>query len=427
MTSSTPTQTFVIVGAGLAGARAAETLRKEGFDGRLVLVGEEPDRPYDRPPLTKDYLRGETDRPGIAVHPDGFYEKEAIELRLGTRAEALDPAGHAVELQGGERLSFDRLLLATGSRPRKPALPGIELPGVHLLRRVGNADRLRADIGPGRRLVVIGGGWIGTEVAASARQLGTEVTVLTTGSLPLERPLGPQGASFYRDLHLDHGVAFATVPAIAAIDGAERAEAVVGTDGRRFPADAVLVAVGAAPRTELASAAGLLVDGGVVVDERLETSAPGIFAAGDIAAAWHPTFGTRIRLEHWSAAKYGGPAAARSMLGAGAAFDRLPYFYSDQYDVSMEYRGHAPTWDQVVVRGSFEARSFVMFWLMGGRVMAAMNVNVDGLGKQLEALIRGGRPVDERILADPDAPLETAAQIGAGAGDAPPGLSAGRQ
>jgi 3-phenylpropionate/trans-cinnamate dioxygenase ferredoxin reductase subunit len=398
---------FVIVGAGLAGARAAEALRKEGFEGRVVLLGEERDAPYDRPPLTKDYLRGETDRAHIDVLPEAFYAEHDIDLRLGTRATELDLAGRAVVLGDGSRVAFDRLLLATGSRPRKPAIPGIDLPGVHMLRRVGDADGLRGVLGPGRRLVVIGGGWIGTEAAASARQLGTEVTILTTSAMPLERPLGPVGAAVYRDLHLEHGVALEPIPGVKAIEGNGRAEAVRADDGRRFEGDAVLVAVGGVPRTELAAKAGLLVDGGVIVDELLATSDPCVFAAGDIAAAWHPLLGTRIRLEHWAAAKFQGPAVARSMLGKGTPYERLPYFYSDQYDVSMESRGHALQWDRVVVRGDLAARSFVMFWLADGRVRSAMNVNTPGVGKPIDALIRSGHAVDERALADPSTPLES--------------------
>jgi 3-phenylpropionate/trans-cinnamate dioxygenase ferredoxin reductase component len=399
--------TFVIVGAGLAGARAAEALRKEGFDGRVILLGDELTPPYERPPLTKDFLRGETDRAHLAVRPDAFYADNAIDLRLGRAVTAIDPAGKAVVVGDGERIAYDRLLLATGSRSRPLGVPGADLPGVHLLRQVDDAESLRVALGPGRRLTVIGGGWIGTEVAASARRLGTEVTVLMTGGLPLEKPLGTTAATVYRDLHVEHGVTFATVPGIASVEGAGRAEEVVTTDGRRFACDAVVAAVGASPRIELAGDAGLAIEGGgVAVDETLETSAPGVFAAGDIAAALYPTLGSRVRLEHWAAAKFQGPAAARSMLGTGAAYDRLPYFYSDQYDVSMEYRGYVSAWDRVVVRGDLAARSFLLFYVAGDRVAAAMNVNVTGVAKQLDALIRSGRPVDDRALADPDVPLE---------------------
>lgn len=397
---------FVIVGAGLAGARAAETLRKEGFEGRIVLLGEEPHAPYERPPLTKDYLRGEEDRAQLDVLPQAFYADNAIDLRLGIMATGLDLRDRSVRLGDGRDVPFDRLLLATGSRPRPLAVPGANLDGVARLRTVGDADALRAGIGPGRRLVVIGGGWIGTEAAASARQLGTDVTVLMTGALPLERVVGSVAATVYRDLHVEHGVRFETVGAIAAIEGRGRVEAVVADDGRRFEADAVLVAIGAEPRTGLAAAAGLLVDGGVIVDELLATSDPGVFAAGDIAAAWNPVLEARIRLDHWAAAKFGGPAAARSMLGRGTPYARLPYFYSDQYDMAMEMRGHARTWDRVVVRGDLDARSFVMFWLLAGRTVAAMNVNMPGLGKSIDTLIRSGRAVDDHLLADLGAPLE---------------------
>lgn len=398
--------TFVIVGAGLAGARAAETLRKEGYDGQVILFGDEADAPYDRPPLTKNFLRGETSREKLAIQPESFYAEHRIELRTGTRVTAIDVAGRAVVTGDESRTSFDRLLLATGSRSRPLAVPGADLQGVHMVRKVGDAEALRARLGAGRRLVVIGGGWIGTEVAASARQAGSDVTLLMTGALPLERPLGPVAAAVYRDLHLEHGVELVRIPGIASIEGPEQARAVVATDGRRFECDAVVVAVGATPRTELGAAAGLLVDGGLVTDELLETSVPGIFAAGDIAAAWHPVLGTRIRLEHWAAAKFQGPAAARSMLGRGTPYDRLPYFYSDQYDVSMEYRGHAPSPDRTVVRGDLAARSFVMFWIANDRVVAAMNVNTTGVARAIDALIRSGHPVDDIALADPGVSLE---------------------
>jgi 3-phenylpropionate/trans-cinnamate dioxygenase ferredoxin reductase subunit len=399
--------TFAIVGAGLAGARAAEALRKEGFDGRVVLLGEELDAPYDRPPLTKDYLRSETDRAHLDVLPQAFYGDNAIDLRLGTAVTGIDLSERLVRVGEDAPVKFDRLLLATGSRPRRLEVPGADLPGVHVLRRVGDADALRAQLGPGRRLVVVGGGWIGTEAAASARQLGAEVTLLMTGELPLERQIGAMAAAVYRDLHLEQGVGLETIPGVKAIEGSGRAEAVVAQDGRRFAGDAVLVATGAEPRSELAAAAGLLVDGGVIVDELLAASAPGVFAAGDIAAAWHPVLGRRVRLDHWAAAKFGGPAAARSMLGKGAPYDRLPYFYSDQYDVSMETRGSAPVWDRIVVRGDLATRAFVMFWILDGRVASAMNVNTPGLGKVIDALIRSGSVVDERALADPGTALET--------------------
>lgn len=398
--------TYVIVGAGLAGAQAAATLRKEGFGGGVILLGEEAELPYERPPLSKDYLRGESDRAHLAAMPEAFYVENAIDLRMGVRVIGLDAAARTVQVAGGSPVGFDRLLLATGSRPRKPAIPGIDLPGVHQLRRVGDADALRAELGPGRRLVVIGGGWIGSEVAASARALGSEVTMLMTSRTPLERALGPVAGSMYRDLHAEHGVNLQTVAAVAAIAGSGRAEAAVTTDGRRFEGDAFLVAIGATPRTELAAAAGLLVDGGVIVDDLLTTSAPDVFAAGDIAAAWHPVLETRIRLEHWAAARFGGAAAARSMLGRGVPYDRMPYFYSDQYDVSMEYRGHAFASDRVVVRGDLAARAFVMFWIAGDRVAAAMNVNTHGVGKAMDALLRADRPLDERALADPGVSFE---------------------
>jgi 3-phenylpropionate/trans-cinnamate dioxygenase ferredoxin reductase subunit len=399
------TQTFVIVGASLAGAKAAETLREEGFDGRVVLIGSETQRPYERPPLSKDYLRGEAEAKPY-VHNEPFYAEHDIELRTSTTVERIDPTSSEVSLAGGETLGFDRLLLATGARPRRISLPGADLDGVLTLRTIEDSEAIRARVDAGGRLVTIGAGWIGAEVAASARQRGCDVTIIEMAQLPLERALGPELGAVYRDIHGDHGVKFIGGAAIAAIEGDRSVTSVRLSDGRRVEADFVVVGVGVEPRTELARAAGLETDNGIVVDEHLQTSAPGIFAAGDVANAQHPFYGTRIRVEHWANALSQGPAAARNMLGRAEHYDRIPYFFSDQYDVGMEYAGYATTWDEVVFRGDPTSREFIAFWLRDGGVIAGMNVNVWDVNEHLQALIRARRPIDRRRLVDPDVPLE---------------------
>jgi 3-phenylpropionate/trans-cinnamate dioxygenase ferredoxin reductase subunit len=397
-------RTFVIVGAGLAGAKAAETLREEGFDGRVVLVGAEAERPYERPPLSKSYLRGEAEgKPH--VHDESFYPDNDIELRASTAAERIDPGAREVALAGGEVLRYDRLLLTTGAEPRHLRLPGADLDGVLYLRTVEDSQAIRERIDAGGRLVTIGAGWIGAEVAASARQKGCDVTILATSQLPLERVLGSELATIYRDIHADHGAKFIGGAAVEAIEGDRKVAAVRLAGDRRIEADFVVVGVGVAPRVELAQAAGLELDDGIAVDERLCTSADNVFAAGDVANAHHPFYDTRIRVEHWANALDQGPAAARSMLGRTEPDDRIPYFFSDQYDVGMEYCGYATEWDEVVFRGDPRRREFIAFWVKDERVVAGMNVNVWDVNDQVRALIRSRATVDRSRLADADTPL----------------------
>ena len=404
-------QTFVIVGASLAGAKAAEALRAEGFGGRVVLFGEESRRPYERPPLSKEYLRGEKDFDAAAVHPADFYEEHDIELHTSTPVVEIDPAGRAVTLSSGERVAYDRLLLTTGAAPRHLAVDGADLDGVLYLRTVDDADRLRRGLTSEAQVAVIGAGWIGAEVAAFARQLGAAVSMVELYRVPLERVLGAEVGAIYRDLHAAHGVDLHFGVGVEAITGRTSVEAVRLSDGTVLPADVVVVGVGVLPRTELAEAAGLVVDNGVVVDEHLQTSVPGIFAAGDVANAHHPRYGTRIRLEHWSAALNQGPAAARSMLGHDVVYDRTPYFFSDQYDLGMEYRGWAPDFDQVVLRGDPSSGAFLCFWLRDSQVAAAMNAGIWDAGDALEALLRAARPIDAASLADPDNDLADLADL----------------
>jgi 3-phenylpropionate/trans-cinnamate dioxygenase ferredoxin reductase subunit len=399
-------QTFIIVGASLAGAKAAETLRSEGFDGRVLLIGEEAVRPYERPPLSKEYLRGEkTFDESAAVHPATYYEEHDIELRTSSVVTTVDVAGRSVTLDDGERLGYDRLLLTTGARPRRLRIPGATLAGIHYLRNVSDSDALRNALQGANRVVVIGAGWIGCEVAASARQLGAEVAIVEPEALPLGRILGPEVGAVYRDLHAAHGVEFHFGAGVESLGGSVSVEEVSLSDGSTLAGDVVVIGVGATPRTELAEAAELPVDNGILVDAHLATQADGVFAAGDVANAFHPLYEQHIRLEHWSAALNQGPAAARNMMGQSVAYDRTPYFYSDQYDFSMEYRGFAPSWDQVVFRGDVPNRKFICFWLKEGRVCAAMNANVWDEGDALELLVRTRPVVDPARLVDPETKL----------------------
>jgi 3-phenylpropionate/trans-cinnamate dioxygenase ferredoxin reductase subunit len=399
-------QTFVIVGASLAGAKAAEMLRTEGFEGRVVLIGEETERPYERPLLSKDYLRGDKPAAKLYVHDEDFYADNDIELMTGTRVESLDPGAHVVILAGGRRMGYSRLLLATGAAPRRLPLPGADLPGVAYLRVMGDSDALRDAITAASRVVVIGAGWIGSEVAASARHLGAQVAIVAPEAVPLERVLGLEIGGIYRDLHTEHGVDLHLSTQIEAIVGNGGAAAGVRTTGGSvIEGDLIVVGVGVSPRDELAREAGLSVENGIVVDEFLATSAADVFAAGDVAATWNPRYNMRIRMEHWANAQNQGQSAARNMLGQDAAYTKLPYFYSDQYDLSMEYNGYAVDWDRVVVRGDGPGRQFLAFWLKDGHVLACMNANTWDQGDAIKALVRSAATVDPDRLADLSVPL----------------------
>jgi NADPH-dependent 2,4-dienoyl-CoA reductase/sulfur reductase-like enzyme len=398
---------FVIVGAGLAGAKAAETLRAEGFDGRVVLFGEEAELPYERPPLSKGYLLGAAERESARVHEPGWYDEQDVDLRTGVRVTGLDVAAHRVELDTGEGLSYAKLLLATGASPRRISLPGAELDGVHYLRVLPDSDRLRATLSEGNhRVVVVGGGWIGLEVAAAARTYGNQVTVVEPLPTPLHTALGPEMGEVFAGLHRAHGVDVRTGVKVTAFVGSGSVSAVQLEGGAELPADLVVVGVGAVPNTELAEAAGLDVDHGVVTDAGLRTSAPDVYAAGDIASAFHPLYGRHVRVEHWANALNQGPAAARSMLGQDVSYDRVPYFFTDQYDLGMEYSGLGSPDATVVCRGDVDGREFIAFWLREGRVEAGMNVNVWDVTGPIQDLIRSGREVPVDRLADPAVPLE---------------------
>jgi NADPH-dependent 2,4-dienoyl-CoA reductase/sulfur reductase-like enzyme len=403
-----PEPTFVIAGASLAGAKAAETLRDEGFGGAVILLGDETERPYERPPLSKGYLLGKDEKSAIYVHDQGWYAEHGVDLRLGVTVTAIDPAGRTVSTSGGESVRYDRLLLATGASPRRISAPGSDLDGVLYLRRVGDSERLAAAFSGGGRVVVVGAGWIGLEVTAAAREAGCEVTVVEPEPVALHRQLGPELGGMFTGLHREHGVTFRFSESVTELTGTgSRVSGVVTSAGVRLPADTVVVGIGAVPNTGLAEAAGLEVSNGVVVDQALRSSAEGIYACGDVARAYHPLYGRHVRVEHWANALNGGPAAARSMLGQAVSYDSVPYFYSDQYDLGMETAGlpEPGSYDQVVYRGDRDGREFVAFWLSGGAVVAGMNVNVWDVSDDIQALIKSGRQVDVARLTDAEVPI----------------------
>ena len=406
---------FVIAGGGLAGAKAAEELRSQGFDGRIVLAAEEEDRPYERPPLSTEYLQGKAGRDTIFVHPPDWYGTHDVELLLGTAVTRIDRASRKVTLSGGERLRYGKLLLATGSSPRRLRLPGADLDGVLYLRRAADSDRIRDTFASASRVLIIGAGWIGLEVAAAARLAGVEVTILERAGLPLLHVLGPQVAPVFADLHREHGVDLRPGVQVTEIIGrGGKAAGARLADGTRIGADAVIVGIGAVPNTGLAEAAGLNVGNGVVTDSSLCTSDPDIFAAGDIASAFHPLLGTHIRVEHWANALFQPETAAAAMLGKDAVYDRVPYFYTDQYDLSMEYAGYAGPggYDEVIFRGDVGKREFIAFWLSRGRVVAGMNVNMWDVTDSIQDLIRSAQPADPVRLAEPAVPVEEAVSAG---------------
>jgi 3-phenylpropionate/trans-cinnamate dioxygenase ferredoxin reductase subunit len=404
---------FVIVGASLAGARAAEALREDGFDGPVVLIGAESELPYERPPLSKDYLMGKHGREKLHVHPREWYAEHDVDLRLGVRVTGVDPGARRVSLADGQRLGYSALLLTTGSSPRRLALPGADLDGVLYLRDIDDSDRIKAAIEGSSRIAVIGAGWIGLETTAAARTAGVDVTVLEMAELPLLRVLGREVAQVFAGLHAEHDVDLRFGVSITEITGSGgKADGVRLADGTHAGADAVIVGVGITPNTELASGAGLTVDNGIVVDAGLRSSDPAIFAAGDVANAFHPLFGKHLRVEHWANARHQPRAAAKAMLGQDVSYDRVPYFYTDQYDLGMEYAGYVEPdgYGEVVFRGDVGRREFIAFWLSGdSRVLAGMNVNIWDVNDAIAALVRAGKPVDRDALADPSVPLESLA------------------
>ncbi|MEV4356800.1 NAD(P)/FAD-dependent oxidoreductase [Nonomuraea sp. NPDC004186] len=381
--------TYVIVGAGLAGAKAAETLREEGFDGEIVLIGAENERPYERPPLSKDYLQGKSERESIFVHGPEWYADNAVDLRLGTRVTRIELDNHLVRLGDGSRRRYDKLLIATGATPRR--LPG----PAYYLRTVHDSEALKERLASAGSVLIVGASWIGLETAAAARAAGCEVTVVEPEPTALNRPLGNELGDLFARLHVSKGVdlRFGTAAAEITETGVRL------SSGERLAADFVVVGIGAAPEVGLARDAGLDVGQGIHTDAALRTSHPDVFAAGDVAEPLHPLYGRRLRVEHWANALHGGPAAARSMLGQDVVYDRIPYFYTDQYELGMEFSGDIEGYDEIVYRGEPESLEFIAYWLREGRVIAGMNVNVWDVVDEIQELIRSRVIVDQKELS----------------------------
>lgn len=384
---------YVIIGGGLAGGKAAEALREHGFDGTIILVCAEAHLPYERPPLSKDLLAGRADRASVFVHDADWYVRYRIDVRTGVRATRIDRGDRLVGLDDGGAVHYDKLLLATGSAPRR--FPGD--PDVRYLRTLDDAQALRAGLGDGRSLLIVGAGWIGLEAAATARQAGTAVTVVEPAELPLRTVLGERLGRLLADLHRGEGVDLRLGVSVDDVTAA----GVTTAGGEELTADTVLVGIGAVPQVGLAEEAGLAVGDGVEVDAGLRTDDPDIFAVGDIADHDHPLFG-RLRVEHWATALNQPAVAAANMLGGDLVYDKLPYFYTDQFGFSMEYRGHASGDDTVVLRGDTDSLEFLAFWLDADqRVLAGMNVNRWDDGESIADLVRARAQVDPDRLADP--------------------------
>ena len=397
---------FVIVGGGVAAAKAAEGFRAAGGEGPGVVLAAEPELPYERPPLSKEFLRGEAGRDKTRTHDEAWYRDHDVEVLLATRASTLDPATRTVTTEVGDQLRYAAgLVLATGAQPVRLELPGEDLDGVYYLRTVEDAERLRAAISRAESMVIVGGGFIGAEVAASATQMDTRVTILEVADTLWTRAVGPEMGRFLEAFLRDRGVHVRTRTRAERLEGGRQVEAVVLPDGSRLPADLVVIGVGARPDTGLAERAGLPVDDGILVDGQLR-AAGGVWAAGDVASAEHPLFG-RIRVEHWAEALNQGLLAGRNLAGAGERYDRVPDFFSDQFDLHLSYLGHVREWDELVVRGSREVAEprFVAWYLRGSAPRAALIVNDRHAEDPVREVIRRGRPVDPARLADPGVEL----------------------
>ena len=404
-----------IIGGGLAGAKTAEALRDQGFDGTITLIAAESHLPYERPPLSKGYLQGEAAFTEAAVHDEPWYDTHDVDLRRSTRAVRIDRAAHAVILDDGSTVEYDQLVLATGSAPRRLPVSGADAEGIHYLRTVEDSDAIRETFGPGHRLLIVGAGWIGLEVAAAARSAGSAVTVIEAAELPLLRVLGPEMAKVFADLHRDHGVVLRLGAQLTEITVEGRRATGVNLDGgEHIDADAIVVGIGVVPDTSLAEQSGVEIDNGVLVDGALRTSDPDILAVGDIANHDHPVLGRRIRVEHWATALNQPTTAAATILGGDGAYRELPYFFTDQYDLGMEYLGHASqdTYARVVTRGDVAARQFVAFYLdEADRILAAMAVNTWDVIDQIKPLIERAEPVDVDRLTDPAVDYSELAEV----------------
>jgi 3-phenylpropionate/trans-cinnamate dioxygenase ferredoxin reductase subunit len=404
---------FVVIGANLTAGAAATTLRSEGFDGPIVLVGEEVHPPYERPPLSKEYLRGEAPAENALLHPTTWYEENGVELLLGVRALRIDPAERYVELEGGDQVLYGKLLIATGGRNRRLGVPGHDLEGVLDLRTVEDADRIRARAVAGAKVVVVGAGFIGCEVAASLRRLGVEVEVVEIFDVPLLRAVGPEVGRVYEAIHRDQGVRFHFGQGVERFDGAGRVEEVVTERGDRIGCDFVVVGVGIQPATDVVEGSGIAVENGIQVDEHCRTGVDGIYAAGDVANHFHPVFRSRMRVEHWDNALKQGAAAARNMMGREAPFEDLHWFWSDQYDTNLQFLGFAPEWDELVIRGSMEERTFTGFYVKDGVVDAVVALNRGKDVRRSSGLVKARQPVDLAALRDEEVDLRSLAQSGA--------------
>jgi 3-phenylpropionate/trans-cinnamate dioxygenase ferredoxin reductase subunit len=394
------TPTFVIIGASLTGGTAAATLRQDGFDGHVILIGKEPHLPYERPPLSKQYLRGEVPFERAWVRPSGFYEANDIDTRFGDAATHVDPVERKVELASGRSVRYDKLLIATGVRNRRPPIPGLDLQNVFDLRSVDDADALRTAIVSGRKAAVIGMGFIGCEVAASLRQKGVEVVGIDPSPAPLFRVLGEQVGQVMATIHHEHGVETHFDESVTRFEGDRRVERVITTRGRRVDCDFAVVGVGVEPVVDVVAGSGVEISNGIVVDEYCRTNVEEIFAAGDVANHFHPVFQTRMRVEHWQNAMQQGAAAARSMLGRGKPYDAVHWFWSDQYDVNLQYAGFHKGWDEVVMRGSPDRRDFIAFYMSQGRIDAVVALHRGKDVRRAMPLIKARRVVDPRQLAD---------------------------
>ena len=391
---------FVIVGASLAGATAAITLRNAGAAGSVTLIGAEPEAPYERPPLSKAYLRGQASFDSALVRVPAFYAEHGIATVLGTAASRIDTDRRFVELVDGRRFPFDSLLLATGTRVRQLTTSGASLQGIHSLRTVADANRIRAEMSPGRRAVVVGMGFIGSEVAASLRQDGLDVTAIEPSKTPLYRVFGETVGRRIAELHRVHGVRTVFEDTVESFDGDQRVAAVVTKNGRRFGCDFVVAGIGVEPAVGFLDGSGIHTDNGIVVDEYCRTNLEGIYAAGDVANHYHPVFKRRIRVEHWQNAMRQGAAAARNMLGEPVIYDDIPWFWSDQYDWNLQYAGFHRSWDQLVVRGQPDGNSFLACYLNDSRIDAAIAVNRGLDLRRVIRLIKARQPVDPRVIAD---------------------------
>ena len=401
-----PMPTFVVIGAGQAASQAVATLRQDGFDGDVVVVGDEPQVPYQRPPLSKQYLSGEHGLDRLYLRPAKFYDDRHILLKLGVRATAIDRNAKQVMLDTGEAMAYDRLLLATGSRPRRLSLEGADLAGVGYLRTVADVDAIRHMMAPGKRLVIVGGGYIGLEVAAVAATAGLSVTVLEMEDRILKRVTTATMSAFYETLHRERGVAVVTSALVSRFEGSQHVESVVCADGSRFPADLAIVGIGIVPNVELAAAAGLDCANGIVVDEHCRTSDPDIFAAGDCTDHPNPLLGRRLRLESVPNAMEQGRVAAANMMGNEKVYATVPWFWSDQYELKLQMVGFSAGCDEQVIRGDMESRQFAIFYLKGAVVVAVDAVNSPKEFIACRQMVHKGRAVDPARLADPAASLK---------------------